>query len=159
MRAEWRPQSRFRRLRQGLLSFEELGSLVAYAAVAIILMIAVAAHAEDVKPSAETNDGTRQIVVEEPKGKDATPAPEKITLAKGEDTAVGEARGQQASGRGRVKRYSGRERRTHARGPGHRSGSHSPSPKCCSCRSPPMWSTFARTAVGYSYRRAYHHCD
>lgn len=146
MRAEWRPQSRFRRLRQGLLSFEELGSLVAYATVAIILMIAVAAHAEDVKPSAETNDGTRQIVVEEPKGKDATPAPEKITLAKGEDT--GEARGQQASGRGRVKRYSGRERRTHARGPGHRSGSHSPSPRCCSCRSPPMWSTFARTAVG-----------
>jgi hypothetical protein len=106
-------------------------SLVAYATVAIILMIAIAAHAEDVKPSAETNDGTRQIVVEEPKGKDSTPAPEKITLAKGEDTAVGEARGQQA------------------RGPGHRSGSHSASPKCCSCRSPlcglrspaPRWAT------------------
>ena len=98
MRAEWRPLGSGALPYQGLLSFEELGSLVAYATVAIILMIAVAAHVEDVKPSAETNDGTRQIVVEEPKGKDATPAPEKITLAKGEDTAVGEARGQQASG-------------------------------------------------------------
>ena len=39
-------------------------SLVAYATLAIILMIAFAAHAEDLKPSAETKDGTRQIVVE-----------------------------------------------------------------------------------------------
>jgi hypothetical protein len=124
-------------------------SLVAYATLAIILMIAVAARAEDVKPSAETNDGTRQIMVEEPKGKDATPAPEKITLAKGEDTAVGEARGQQDSGRGRFKRYAGRERRTRARGPGHRSGSHSPAQSAaaaeaplCGLRSPaPRWAT------------------
>ena len=39
-------------------------SLVAYATLAIILLIAFAAHAADVKPSAETKDGTRQIVVE-----------------------------------------------------------------------------------------------
>jgi hypothetical protein len=39
-------------------------SLVAYATLAIILLIAFAAHAEDLKPSAETKDGTRQIVVE-----------------------------------------------------------------------------------------------
>jgi outer membrane biosynthesis protein TonB len=39
-------------------------SLVAYATLAIILLTAFAAHAADVKPSAETKDGTRQIVVE-----------------------------------------------------------------------------------------------
>ena len=54
-------------------------SLVAYATLAIILMIAFAAHAEDLKPSAETKDGTRQIVVEANTSKtpSAPPAAEK----------------------------------------------------------------------------------
>jgi hypothetical protein len=54
-------------------------SLVAYATLAIILLIAFAAHAEDLKPSAETKDGTRQIVVEANTSKtpSAPPAAEK----------------------------------------------------------------------------------
>lgn len=54
-------------------------SLVAYATLAIILLIAFAAHAADVKPSAETKDGTRQIVVEANTSKTpgAPPAAEK----------------------------------------------------------------------------------
>ena len=54
-------------------------SLVAYATVAIFLLIALAAHAADVKPSAETKDGTRQIVVEANTSKTpgAPPAAEK----------------------------------------------------------------------------------
>ena len=54
-------------------------SLVAYATLAIILLTAFAAHAADVKPSAETKDGTRQIVVEANTSKTpgAPPAAEK----------------------------------------------------------------------------------
>jgi hypothetical protein len=136
-------------------------SLVAYAAAALILMIALAAHAEDAKPSAETKDGTRQIVVEEPKGKDATPAPEKITLAKGEDTAAVKP----ADGKPVVEAVSNdtpAESAAPAPEAPAEEAAPAPQPEAAPLPKPKAYVVYVRpyhTRYGYRHSAGYHHCD
>jgi hypothetical protein len=129
-------------------------SLVAYAALAIILLLALAAHAEELKPSAEKQG---RDASQEPKGKNAMPTPQKVTLARTKRRRAREApRGdkgnrQSAGWRGCIRRSAC------ARG----SGCRSPAPDGFPPESPrPISLVFILLCrSGYRHSSGYHQRD